>query len=67
MDMQTNVSKSLGFDETSVGISEEFPAAFKAVCEEHKFIMAHRNLSMKHSVDGIHLTPKSTAKLAGEF
>lgn len=60
----TPVSRSLGFDETSARISDEFPVAFKKVCERHGFLMAHRRFSMKHSVDGIHLTAKASAKLA---
>ena len=60
----TAVSRALGFDETSVKVSMEFPSAFKKVCERHGFLMAHRKFSMKHSVDGIHLTAKASAKLA---
>lgn len=60
----TKYSRALGFDEKSVALSKELPLAFKTVCEKYGFIYAHRNLSMRNSEDGIHMTKRGCQKLA---
>jgi len=60
----TDVSRRLGFDEVSVALSRELPKAFERVCKKYHFLFAYRKLSIKSSVDGIHLTAKGSRKLA---
>jgi len=59
------LSRELGYDETSVKISQEFPSAFRKMCKEHGFEFVHvKGLDMDQSVDGVHVTEEASRQIA---
>lgn len=58
------LSTDLGYDETSVKLSHDFPHAFAHVCEQHGFHLVVPPVDMAPSVDGVHVTPEGTKAIA---
>lgn len=59
-----DLSKSMGYDETSRRISEKFPTAFSKVCAKYGFVCATPGLDMSKSRDGVHVTKDSNVRIA---
>lgn len=58
-------SRELGYDETSVKISQEFPQAYRKMCKDNGFEFVHvKDIDMEESVDGVHVTLEGSKEIA---
>jgi lysophospholipase L1-like esterase len=59
------LAQQLGYDDSSMKISLDFPQAFEEMCRVNNFLyVPPPNIDMSKSVDGVHLTPEGTRQLA---
>lgn len=58
------LSQDLGYDESSVKISCDFPDAYQQMCATFDFDYVNLNLDMSGSLDGVHLTPENVSLVA---
>lgn len=58
------LSKQLGYDESSVTIAADLSRAYEEVCTANGFLFAQAEIDMAKSVDGIHITEDANNAIA---
>ncbi len=58
------ISQKMGYDETSVRISIEFPDAYKSICNKYGYHVVTPEIDMSTSMDGVHITEESGQVIA---